>query len=104
MIRRLRRWLPERGLVVVADAAGVPRTVAVITRLRLDAALSDPAPPREPRTVGRPRVKGERQPTLAQRLPDPATRWEALTVPWYGGGTASLDVATGTPLRHRAGQ
>ena len=48
--------------------------MTVVTRLRLDAALYDPAPPREPGTKGRPRVKGERQPTLAQRLLDPATR------------------------------
>src|SRR3954453_10948445 len=53
MIRQLRRWLPDRDLVVVADstyavlelladAARLPRPVAVVTRLRLDAALCDP--------------------------------------------------------------
>src|SRR5215213_4428349 len=53
MIRQLRRWLPERTLVVVADstyavlelladAAGLPAPVTVVTRLRLDAALYDP--------------------------------------------------------------
>jgi len=115
MIRQLRRWLPDRALVVVADstyavvelladAAGLPRPVTVVTRLRLDAALYDPAPPREPGTKGRPRVKGERQLTLATRLLDPATIWEPLTVPWYGGGTASIDVATGTALWYHPGQ
>src|SRR6266545_4825617 len=115
MIRQLRRWLPDRALVVVADstyavlelladAAGLPRPVTVVTRLRLDAALYEPAPPREPGTKGRPRVKGERQPTLAARLLDPATVWEALTVPWYGGGTAHLEVATDTALWYRPGQ
>jgi hypothetical protein len=115
MIRQLRRWLPDRALVVVADstyavlelladAAGLPQPVTVVTRLRLDAALYDPALPREPGTKGRPRVKGERQPTLATRLLDPATSWETLTVPWYGGGTASVDVATGTALWYHAGQ
>src|SRR6185369_13149415 len=109
MIRQLRRWLPDRALVVVADstyavlelladAAGLPQPVTMVTRLRLDAALYDPAPPREPGTKGRPRVKGERQPTLAQRLLDPDTVWETLTVPWYGGGTAHVDVATGTAV------
>src|SRR6188508_3469312 len=109
MIRQLRRWLPDRTLVVVADstyavlelladAAGLPHPVTVVTRLRLDAALYDPAPPREPGTKGRPRVKGERQPTLATRLLDPDTVWEALTVPWYGGATAQVEVATGTAL------
>ena len=51
--RQLRRWLPDRYLVVVADssyavlellacAAGLLVPVTVITRLRLDAALYDP--------------------------------------------------------------
>jgi hypothetical protein len=114
MIRQLRRWLPERALVVVADstyavlelladAAGLPNPVTVVTRLRLDAALYDPAPPRAPGTIGRPRIKGERQPTLAHRLLDPATTWETLTVPWYGGGTAQVEAATGTALWYHAG-
>ncbi len=115
LIRQLRRWLPNRALVVVADstyavlelladAAGLLRPVTVVTRLRLDAALYDPAPPREPGTKGRPRVKGKRQPTLALRLLDPATVWERLSVPWYGGETASVDVATGTALWYHPGQ
>lgn len=115
MIRQLRRWLPDRDLVVVADstyavlelladAARLPRPVTVVTRLRLDAALYDPVPPREPGTKGRPRVKGERQSTLATRLLDPATAWEPLTIPWYGGGTATLEVATGTAIWYHAGQ
>ena len=114
MIRQLRRWLPDRDLVVVADstyavlelladAASVPRPVTVVTRLRLDAALYDPAPPREPGTVGRPRVKGERQPSLAQRLVDPDTAWETPTVPWYGGGTAQVEAATGTAIWYHPG-
>jgi hypothetical protein len=115
LIRQLRRWLPDRDLVVVADstyavlelladAAQLPRPVTVITRLRLDAALYDPAAPRAPGTTGRPRVKGERQPPLATRLRDPATVWETVTVPWYGGGTAPVDVATGTALWYHPGQ
>jgi hypothetical protein len=114
MIRQLRRWLPERELVVVADstyavlelladAARLPQPVTVITRLRLDAALYDPPPPRTPRTIGRPRVKGERQPTLAARLLDPGTVWETLTLPWYGGGTVQVDVATGTARWYHRG-
>ena len=114
MIRQLRRWLPDRALVVVADstyavlelladAARLPRPVTMITRLRLDAALYDPAPPRAPGTMGRPRVKGERQPTLATRLLDPDTAWETLNVPWYGGGTAQVETATGTAVWYHRG-
>ena len=115
MIRQLRRWLPDRAPVVVADstyavlelladAAGLPRPVTVVTRPRLDAALYDPPPPREPGTKGRPRVKGERQPTLARRLLDPTTTWETLTVPRYGGGTARLEAATGTAIWYHPGE
>jgi hypothetical protein len=114
MIRQVRRWLPDRALVVVADstyaglelladAAGLPQPVTMVTRLRLDAALYDPAPPREPGTTGRPRLKGERQPTLATRALDPATVWEPLTVPWYGGATAQVEAATGTALWYHPG-
>jgi len=92
MLRLLARWLPERTLVVVADHAfsaltfldAVRDKVAVITRLRLDAALYEPAPQRPPGTVGRPRCKGKRLPTLHARLTDPQTGWQALTVTrWY---------------------
>jgi len=114
MVRQVRRWLPDRALVVVADstyavlelladAAGLPQPVTMVTRLRLDAALYDPAPPREPGTIGRPRVKGERQPTLATRVLDPDTTWEPLTVPWYGGVTAQVEAATGTALWYHPG-
>ena len=111
---QVRRWLPDRRLVVVADGAfftyellgGAPRltpAVTVITRPRLDAALYDPAPPRRPGTNGRPRVKGARQPSLAARIVDPQTGWEPLAVPWYGNRTARIEVATGTALWYRVG-
>ena len=114
MIRQVRRWLPDRALVVVADstyavlelladAAGLPQPVTMVTRLRLDAALYDPAPPREPGTKGRPRLKGDRQPTLATRVLDPDTVWAPLTVPWYGGATAQVEAATGTALWYHPG-
>lgn len=114
MIRQLRRWLPDRMLVVVADssyavlglladAAGLAQPVTVITRLRLDAALYDPAPPRAPGTRGRPPLKGARQPSLAERLSAPDTKWEPLTLAWYAGGTVTRDVATGTAIWYHSG-
>jgi DDE superfamily endonuclease len=114
MLLQLRRWLPQRDLVAVADrtyavldllaaCARLPNPVAVITRLRLDAALYDPAPTRPPGTVGRPRKKGARQPTLAERLQDPRTGWQELTVCWYGGTARALDVATGTAVWYHGG-
>jgi hypothetical protein len=114
MIRQLRRWLPDRPLVVVADssyavlelladAAGLVQPVTVITRLRLDAALYDPAPPRKAGTKGRPRLKGARQPTLAARLAAGDTAWERLPLAWYGGRTVTRDVATGTAVWYHGG-
>lgn len=72
---------PYAVLELLADVAGLPQPVTMVTRLRLDAALYDPAPPREPGTKGRPRLKGERQPTLATRALAPDTVWKPLTVP-----------------------
>ncbi len=114
MIKQLRRWLPDRRLVVVADStyaaiellaagAGLAQPVTMITRLRLDAALYDPAPPRVPGKRGAPRKKGERQPTLASRVTDPATKWEALSVRWYGRSTRMVKLATGTAVWYHSG-
>jgi hypothetical protein len=115
MLLQLRRWLPERSLVAVADStyaalellaacARLPKPVVVVTRLRLDAALYDPAPPRPPGTVGRPRKKGARQPTLAARLQDPRTTWQARTVHWYGGTERAIAVATATAVWYHRGR
>jgi hypothetical protein len=109
MISQARRWLPDRAIVVVADssyavlellaaAAALPTPVSMITRLRLDAALYDPAPTREKGTKGAPRKKGARQPSLTQRLADPKTTWERVTLAWYGGTTRSVELASGTAV------
>ena len=69
MLLLVRRWWPEREIVAVADSAYaslrllascrrfLPKPVTFITRLRLDAALYDPAPPRRTGQMGRPRLK-----------------------------------------------
>ena len=77
LVVQARRWLPQREIVVVGDsgfaalellAALAHHKVTSITRLRLDAALYDPAPPRLPGTNGRPRTKGARLPNLSDVL------------------------------------
>ena len=114
MIRQLRRWLPGRRLVVVADssysvlevlacATKMIESVAVVTRLRLDAALYDPAPVRKPGTNGRPRLKGARQPTLVKRLVDPVTAWQSISVAWYGGTKRTLELASETAVWYHNG-
>ncbi len=111
----LRRWLPERALVVVADSgyaalallarcARLAAPIAVVTRLRLDAALYEPAAPRRAGQMGRPRKKGKRLPTLAARLADPATAWTTVPVAnWYGEGARTVAVASGTAVWYHSG-
>jgi hypothetical protein len=113
MVFQVRQWLPTRLLVVVADSSyaalellaacqGLPKPVSVVTRLRLDAALYDPAPPPTGRR-GRPRLKGTRQPTLAARLSDPTTAWQDSSVRWYGATTRSVRLASGTAVWYHSG-
>jgi hypothetical protein len=114
MILQVRRWLPRRAIVVVADSTyavlellaaciGLPTPVTMITRLRLDAALYDPAPPRHKGKRGAPRKKGGRQPTLTMRLSDPKTSWQSVTVAWYGGSRRLIEVASGTAVWYHGG-
>jgi len=92
----LRRWHPKREIVAVADRAyaslklldrcrRLSEPITFITRLRLDAALYEPVPPRRPGQIGRPRLKGERLPNLSAVAQDPETVWEPTKIAnWYG--------------------
>ena len=68
------------SVIELLKQVSVTPAVSLISRLRLDAALYDPAPARAPRQNGRPRKKGARRPALQQVLTDPQTRWTPLTV------------------------
>jgi hypothetical protein len=114
MITQVRRWLPNRAIVVVADSSyavlellascvGLSTPVTMITRLRLDAALYEKAPPREKGKRGAPRKKGARQPSLTQRVINPKTTWDTVTVAWYGCTTRTVDLASGTAVWYHAG-
>ena len=106
------RWLPGRRVVAVGDSSfsaiellrDVGRHLCMISRLRLDAGLYEPAPPWKPGTLGRPRVKGARLPSLRERLADPTTTWRRIRVEgWYGQSTRRLDIVSGTALWHHPG-
>lgn len=112
MLVQLKRWLPEHRLVVTADSsfsaleflAAVGSYVTIVTRLRLDAALYEAAPPRAPGTVGRPRKKGARLPRLEEVLTDKKTTWHRFLVSqWYGRGSYELEVTTGTAVWYHSG-
>jgi hypothetical protein len=107
--------LPGREMVCVADSSfavldlldkvkTVPRA-SVVTRLRLDAALYDPPPPRPAGTIGRPRLTGKRRPTLETVLADEQTLWTTLTVEqWYGTGPREVEIATDTAVWYHTGK
>jgi hypothetical protein len=107
MIMQVRRWLPGLKLVFVADGAyavldllhacqSLTEPVTLVTRLRLDAALYEPAPPYSGK--GRPRKKGERLPTLQTILTDEATIWQTATVSWYGGVERTIEFVSQTAV------
>ena len=115
MIPVVVHWLPGRVVVFVADSSYAALELLhqvsqlpqarLITRLRLDAALYDPAPAREPGHIGRPRLKGNRRPTLEAVLADEDTPWSQLTIaPWYGDGPRKVEVATDRAVWYHAGK
>jgi DDE superfamily endonuclease len=114
LVLQVRGWMPSRQLVLVTDsgfsaldflAALLRQRITCVTRLRLDAALCQPAPPRRPGTVGRPRTKGARLPTLAEVLADRKTPWRRVAVPgWYGEGDRVVEIHSGSAVWRHAGK
>ena len=106
MLKLLRRWLPQSELIVVGDnafaaldflAAAQQLDITVIARLRLDAALYDPAPPYNGR--GRPRKRGGDCP-LWQAV------WRTRTPPGCAcacPGTTDSSVRWMSPRKRRSG-
>jgi hypothetical protein len=111
----LRRWYPEREIVAVADRAyaslelldrcrKLSDPITFVTRLRLDAALYEPAPPRRPHQIGRPRLKGERLPNLSVVAEDPKTVWRPTKIAdWYGSEDRTVEIASATAVWYSTG-
>jgi hypothetical protein len=115
IMRLMARWLPRQEMAFVADSSFAALEllaqvqtlpgVSVITRLRLDAALYDPPPPRLPRAKGRPRLKGKRRPTLEAVLVNAQTTWTTVRVAqWYGKGPREVEVTTDTAVWDHTGK
>src|SRR5438128_7645753 len=88
MLEEVAAWLPEHRFVLSGDGAyaalaavGLPRT-QVVSRMRRNAAVYEPAPPRQKGKRGRPRKKGQRLPSLSQ-LAAQAT-WERVELELRG--------------------
>jgi hypothetical protein len=76
----------------------------MITRLRLDAALYKPAPPRKPGKKGRSRLKGARLPTLEKILQDPKITWKKVTIrDWYGEKQRKIEIVSRTSVWYHGG-
>jgi DDE superfamily endonuclease len=115
LLLQVRRWHPERELVAVADGGyaslelldrcrRLRKPITFITRLRLDAALYEPAPPRYPGQIGRPRLKGERLPNLSVVAEDRRTDWTPIVVAdWYGREKRTVEVVSATALWYSSG-
>ena len=113
LIALVRRWVPEREIVLVGDggfaAASLGHTcrrlhVRFISRLLLTAQLYDPVPPQRKGKPGVKPKKGPRQLKLTQRLTNWTTPWLSQEIPWYAGQQLKMDLLTGTALWHRDGE
>jgi hypothetical protein len=113
---QVRRWLPTRQLVIVADSGfavsallarlqRLSNPVCMITRLRLDAGLYEPAAPRKPHQRGRTRLKGKRLPTLEQILQKRQMPWKTVSIlDWSGEGVRQIEIVSGTAVWYHSGQ
>src|SRR5207248_695072 len=91
LVGKVAQWAPDRELYFVCDSAYAARTtleqrpanVHVVSRLRMDAALWTPPPPRRPGQQGRPRKRGRRLPT-PRAVAAQCRQWHTVPVTLYG--------------------
>lgn len=116
LLRQIARWCatlaPGRRVIMVGDRSfaalellgALTPQMTCITRLRLEARLFTPAPPRRPGTNGRPPVKGTRLPLRSAVLTDATTAWQRVRIAgWYGEGACEVELATSTAIWHHGG-
>lgn len=111
LLRLMLLWFPQRSFLFIGDSPygthQVARFVArhrhrltLVSKLHPEANLFEPPPPYTGK--GRPRVKG--QPLPKPRPAVQSTRWQRLTVGWYGGGCRRVEVVTGTGGWYKSGR
>jgi hypothetical protein len=116
VLLQVRRWLPDRQLVFVADNSyaaieflwqmtQLANPIIMVVRFRMDAALYEPAPPRQPKQNGRPRKKGQRLPTLLTTTANAKTVWSNHVMrSWYGEVKRRIEFASETAIWFHNGQ
>jgi hypothetical protein len=111
LLRVLLLRFPDRHFVFVGDAGYGTHELArfcrrhrgrltLVSKLHPEANLFDPPPPYKGN--GRPPVKGARRPKPSQAAA--AAKLRDATVAWYGGGTRSVGIASGTGHWYKAGE
>lgn len=113
---QVRRWLPDRTLVFVADSSyavieflwqmtQLAQPITMVVRFRMDAALYEPAPARLPSHKGRPRKKGKRLPTLLTVAANAKTVWTTQVMRhWYGEVKRAIEFTSDTAVWFHSGQ
>ena len=108
MATRSQYCCSNRSIVVVADSSfaalellnatlEVPVPIHLVTRLRLNAALYQPAPVRLLKQTGRLR-------TLKTRLDNATTVWQSVTMEhWYGGRDYPVELTSQTAVCYHTG-
>lgn len=100
LLLQVKRWVGERAVIVVGDSSyaviellgSLQGQVSLISGLRLDASLYEPAPVRAVGQGGRKKLKVSWLPTLLAMAADKRAQWESLAVDeWYGGLPQTLD-------------
>ena len=100
-------WWGDNGYAVLDllhCCQALREPVTLIARLRLDAALYAPAPPRQPGQNGRPALKGSRRPSLKTLLDQTDVSWTSAAVSWYDGTTRAVELTSQTAVWYRSGK
>jgi hypothetical protein len=111
LIHLVARWFPDDEIIVLGDSAYggrsvlslLPPNVHLISRVHPEGALYQPAPPKAPKTSGRPRKKGDRLPGMAEWAADPKRPWERLDFDQFGLH-AALEVKVIRALYYKSGR
>jgi DDE superfamily endonuclease len=112
MSQQVRRWLPERRLVLVVDGgfaavslalACVKSRIAMVSRVRWDAAFYHSPEPQPPGKRGRKPAKGRRQRSVRAWASRSDTPWEDVDVAWYGAQRQQLWVFSHSALWYTPG-